>query len=141
VASMCALAVVAAASAATPTRATWAKGANSLCGAEIRTLHALPAPAQGDISGTAAYMRRIVAVGSPFTSKIAALPRPGSERAQIAAWITTERRVEADALAVARALDRRDRAAAVSWLTAMTREAARTDVIARRLGAYVCAQS
>ena len=136
-----AVACATAASAATPTKASWARSANKLCGGEIRALHAIPTPSQNDLPGTAAYIRRVISVGSPYHSRIAALPRPARERAGIADWVRLDLKVRADALTAARAFDARDRVAASEWLAKMLADGHASDVIALRLGATICAQS
>ena len=129
------------ATAATPTKASWARSANLLCAAEIRALHAIPTPAQGDFPGTAAYFRRVITVGSPYHNRIAALPRPARERTAIADWVRLDLKVKADALAAARAVDDGDRVATAQWLSKMLAAGHASDVIALRLGATICAQS
>jgi hypothetical protein len=104
-------------------------------------MHAVPRPASGDIAGAAAYVHRIIEIGTPYTTKIAALPRPPAARTEIAAWLYHERRVEAFARTAAHALDVRDRTRAAAALNAMVAEGARADAVAVKLGANVCASS
>ena len=129
------------ASAATPTRAGWAHGANRACRVELDRLHALQRPGQGDYAGLAAYLQNMVAIATPLTKQIAVLPRPTAERGLIARWIALQWQGVAVSRQLRAAVLARDGAKLQSGLVAMARVASRSDTIATQLGANVCAES
>ena len=129
------------ASAAPPTKASWARGANAICRVELARVHALRQPAQGDVGGLVTYLDRAIAVANPYTARIARLPRPASERMTIAQWVGIQYRAVREIRQLQDALRLRDMNRVASLLTALTQQGKRSDALARRLGAGVCAQS
>ena len=129
------------AAAATPTKASWARQANAICRVELTRVHALRQPGQGDIAGLVTYLDRAIAIANPYTARIARLPRPASERPSIAQWVGIQYLAVREIRQLQAALKVRDMNKTASLLATLTRQGNRSDALARRLGAGVCAQS
>ncbi len=84
-AALGALTIVDLADAATP--ASWARGADRICGVQLKQIRAIPRPPAGDPIKTATYIDKVDAVADPLTRQIATLPRPASEAALIRSWL------------------------------------------------------
>ena len=138
---VCACVAASAAAAATPTKSSWAAGANRICRLELTRLHALPKPAQGDVTGTVAYLQRVVAITNPLTRQIAALPRPAAEATPIRQWLATQWSAAGMAGRLSDAVTAGDSAGVSLVVRQITALGVRADALARRLGAAVCAES
>lgn len=137
------LAVVTAstASAGAPTRASWAQGANRICRAELTKMHAVPRPAQNDYPGLVAYLDRAVAITTPYTDRIAALPRPASERKLIAQFVSIQRGAVKQIRLLQDAVRAHDIGRIAGIALVLGKRGQTSDRIARKLGAAACASS
>jgi hypothetical protein len=128
------------ASSATPTTASWARGANRICASELTQVHAVPKPA-ADYLPEAQYLDRLASIVSRATTAVSSLPRPGASRAAISRWIALEWQGVKDVRQMAAAFRAHDLAGAQSIGVADKPRGAQADAIATRLGATICAQS
>jgi hypothetical protein len=134
----CAAAVcVGTASASTPTLASWARGANRICAAELTQVHGLPKPV-ADYLPEAQYLDRSASIVGAAT--LSTLPRPAASRSAISRWIALEWQGVRHVRQIAAAFRTHDLAAAQSIGSADKPRSARADAIAIHLGATICAQ-
>ena len=134
---LAALFVVAAATAAAPTKSGWAKAANSACAVENTQVRSLPKVTSqtfiADLKAIAKYATQLV-------NRLVAIPRPSSEAAPIAAMIA---KLEAqNRLVLGTAIPAAQHGDAATANRALARVGTLGDqstALARRLGATACA--
>jgi hypothetical protein len=129
----------AAATAATPTKRSWATAANGICHTANAEVRKLPT-----ITSTQVWVsdsRTILRLTASFDAKIAAIPQPPSERNLIASLLATERTGERLLREEIAALQRGDRVT-LTLLGPEANNATKTyNSQARQLGAWVCAEN
>ena len=132
-----ALFVVAAATAAAPTKASWAKAANSVCAVENTQVRSLPKVTSqtflADLKAIAKYATQTV-------DRLAAIPRPPAEAEPIASMVAKIKAQNKLVLGTAIPAAQRGDAATTNRVMAQVGKLGdQSTTIARRLGAATCA--
>jgi hypothetical protein len=136
---LAALVAAASATAATPTKKSWAAAANAACrtvNAKVRKLPTVTS-SQVWVSDTQAILR----MASSLDAKLAAIPRPSIERTAIASLLATARTQERLLRGAIPAMERGDQAALSTVATENERLSNRYNTLSLALGASVCAEN
>jgi hypothetical protein len=135
----CALAAAVPASAGTPTKASWAAAANSTCRVAYARIRKLPKATTPALF--LADARATLRIATPMDSRVAAIPRPAGERAQIAALVANSRAQEPLFQKLIQALARGDGVTAQGIVKKLGPIGDRYNRLALALGATVCAEN
>jgi hypothetical protein len=128
------------ATAASPTRASWAAAANTSCATVNAYVRSRPAPQT--VAQLILFYRDVLAKTKPEASALASIPAPAADRPAIARLVAIlrlqNREVEHQLIP---AFVRREQAAVESVGALLVRQGSRFNAIARSLGARVCAEN
>lgn len=134
------IAATSAAATTTPTKASWATAANASCRVANAEVRKLPKITTAQV--LLADLRATGRISVQLTAKLAAIPRPSSERVMIASLLTNYR--TATRLIVEQlvpALERGDQALASRLVDKLDKLDPQGNRLALALGARVCAQN
>ena len=134
------LALTAGAAAATPSKSSWARAANSICARADAEVRMLPTPTSKRI--LIADIRAMAAIATRAYADLAAIPVPRSERHQVELLVAVGRRgTSLSVHQLVSAVQRNDSTAARRLERRLTESESRYNATARALGARVCAEN
>jgi len=136
---LAALAAVTSATAVTPTKTSWATSANTACRTANAQIRKLPKVTSNQIF--VADLRATVGIGPPMNAKLAAIPRPASERKAIASLLAITRTQQHLLAAMVPAAQRGDQATMSRLVTNGDKLNTHYNQLALALGAHVCAEN
>ena len=138
VALIAALAAPIGAMAASPTKASWANAANTICARANAQVERLPSPTSSRI--LVSDLRAVGTIATRASASLAAIPEPASELRQIEAFLAIGRRQTALSLhKLLPALQNDDSAAALRLTRQIAALGSQYNAKARALGAHACA--
>jgi hypothetical protein len=136
---LAALAAAGSATAATPTKTSWATSANTACRTANAQIRRLPKVTSNQVF--VADLRATVRIGASMNAKLAAIPRPASERKAIGSLLAitvAQQRLFAEMIP---AVQQGDQATMSRLATKGDKLNTQYNRLALALGAHVCAEN